>query len=677
MSRIYLLLLLATCQYMVFGQNIAVKLFRVLENDMSARIDYYKMDQNGEKAALIKIVTTQTGFDFEGGSLGIVATEQKTAEIWVYVPRGAKAITIKHPKLGVLRNYAYPVAIVAATVYELELVSGTVETIVKPTEIETQWLAINSKPEGASVFIEEQLMGITPFSRKYPVGDYNYRLELPRYNPQAGKVTLAGEKKVLDITLKPHFGSLRVTSTPESGMLIYLDDENTGKTTPATIDGIASGEHTLKLMNQWFQPLSKKVTVSDELTTTADFAMTPAFADITVTTSPAADILVDGKKVGNGTYTSRMLAGIYTIKAEKEKHNPDQKQITVVAGGKQTIALTLKPMTGTLDVASTPFDAAITLNDKEYGTTPNTIKNLLIGTYTLILKKAGYGTLTKTIIINENATTEVNETLPTGLEVTITSNPSEVQLSIDGVFTGLTPYKGTLSFGNHNIKLVNGKKEVTETITITQNSQTNWSFDVNEVLTVKDIDNNVYKTVTIGTQTWMVENLKTTRYRDGTPIPNVTNGSDWNNTYTPAYCWYDNNISNKGTYGALYNWYAVNTGKLAPTGWHVPSDTEWQTLIDYLGGDAVAGGKMKETGTAHWDIPNNGATNSSGFSALPGGKLSLIGKFYSDTDSGYWWSSTEQDTYRAWERVLLYGDSNVYRHDNPKQGGYSVRCVRD
>ena len=115
-------------------------------------------------------------------------------------------------------------------------------------------------------------------------------------------------------------------------------------------------------------------------------------------------------------------------------------------------------------------------------------------------------------------------------------------------------------------------------------------------------------------------NLKTTKYNDGTSIPNVTNDTSWSNLTTGAYCWYNNDVSYKNPYGALYNWYAVNTGKLAPKGWHVPSDAEWTTLITYLGGESIAGGKLKEAGTTHWLSPNTEATNSTGFSALPGGR---------------------------------------------------------
>jgi len=194
---------------------------------------------------------------------------------------------------------------------------------------------------------------------------------------------------------------------------------------------------------------------------------------------------------------------------------------------------------------------------------------------------------------------------------------------------------------------------------------------------ITDIDGNTYKTVTIGTQTWMAENLKVTKYNDGIAIPNVTNNTAWRELTTGALCDYDNTPSNSETYGKLYNWHAVNTGKLCPTGWHVPSDAEWTELTDYLGGTSVAGGKLKETGTTHWASPNTGATNETGFTALPGGNRGSNGTFGDIGGGGSWWSATEYGATYARRRDMNYGYSGVYRDRYSKEVGFSVRCVRD
>jgi uncharacterized protein (TIGR02145 family) len=198
-----------------------------------------------------------------------------------------------------------------------------------------------------------------------------------------------------------------------------------------------------------------------------------------------------------------------------------------------------------------------------------------------------------------------------------------------------------------------------------------------------DYDSNNYTTVQIGdgksvVQTWMAENLKTTRFNDGSEIELVTDYDAWPNTETPAYCWYDNDESlYKETYGALYNWYAAVCGNLCPAGWHAPSDEEWTSLTDFCGGENVAGSKLKETGITHWIHLNEDATNETGFTALPGGYRGNYGAFISLRYEGNWWSSTPFDLYSAMYRNMYYGYSAVTRYSYYKTHGLSVRCVKD
>lgn len=195
---------------------------------------------------------------------------------------------------------------------------------------------------------------------------------------------------------------------------------------------------------------------------------------------------------------------------------------------------------------------------------------------------------------------------------------------------------------------------------------------------VTDIDDNTYKTVKIGDQVWMAENLKVTRYRNGDAIPHVKDNATWAGLTTGAYCNYDNIEANASTYGRLYNWYAVNDSRnIAPAGWHVPTDAEWQTLVDYLGGGSVAGGKMKEAGTSHWYRPNTGANNLSGFTALPGGLRNKYGDYYFFGDTAQFWSSTEHSSNAAWNCYLSNSPAIITRANVDKHHGFSVRCVRD
>lgn len=195
---------------------------------------------------------------------------------------------------------------------------------------------------------------------------------------------------------------------------------------------------------------------------------------------------------------------------------------------------------------------------------------------------------------------------------------------------------------------------------------------------VTDIEGNTYKTVRIGTQIWMAENLKTTRYNDGTNIPLITNGTDWGNLSTPGYCWYNNDEGTyKETYGALYNGYTISPGILCPTGWHVPDREEWQQLRDFLVDTAKGGGKLKEANTIHWLSPNKGADNSTGFRALPAGIRYFEGSFSSISYFTAYWSATETMTNDEWYLSLYYGDAIANMSYKPKKHGFSIRCIKD
>ena len=195
--------------------------------------------------------------------------------------------------------------------------------------------------------------------------------------------------------------------------------------------------------------------------------------------------------------------------------------------------------------------------------------------------------------------------------------------------------------------------------------------------TVTDADGNIYQTIGIGSQIWIAENLKTTKFNDGTSIPMVTDNTAWSLLFTPAYCWYNNDeISNKNTYGALYNWYTVGTGKLCPSGWHVPNISEWAILASYLGGPEVAGGKMKISGTEYWKSPNAGATNSSGFSAFPSGLRWSNGFEYLREGCAFW-SSTGDLSKSAWGQSLINFTVDLSNGTSSLIDGYSVRCIKD
>jgi len=253
-----------------------------------------------------------------------------------------------------------------------------------------------------------------------------------------------------------------------------------------------------------------------------------------------------------------------------------------------------------------------------------------------------------------------------------------IELSWDN---GVTEDLALADFASKEITcLPENGSTITDPLTLVTIIHTSTYKSINQVISIiqlADIDGNGYPHVKIGNQLWMAENLRTTKYNDGTSIPLVTENSEWDNLITPAYCWYDNDEARYSqTYGALYNWYTVETGKLCPTGWHVPTDAEWTELTDYLTDNGHSGTEGTAiTAKSGWYDGSNG-TDDYGFAALPGGyrgygTSDLVEKY------AYWWSSTEYSSWQGRLRIVMYFNSLVLRDYNNKKLGFSVRCMRD
>jgi uncharacterized protein (TIGR02145 family) len=255
-----------------------------------------------------------------------------------------------------------------------------------------------------------------------------------------------------------------------------------------------------------------------------------------------------------------------------------------------------------------------------------------------------------------------------GLELKLNySDGSSVPVSFSA-FSGyglvVQPENGSMLFANTNVTVSHS----------TSGKSVGFAVEVKD--SVSDIIGNLYSLVWIGDQLWMKENLRTTKYNDGSSITLQEDNECWYTQTTEAFCWYENNMSLYGeTYGALYNWYAVNTGNLCPDGWHVPNETEWMQLVDYLGGEEVAGGKLKDKDHELWNSPNAGATNASGFTAFPAGSRSDL--FHSSGDGAKWWSSGGYDEQNANAFSITYTYPTVLWYNYSKHHGYSVRCIRD
>jgi uncharacterized protein (TIGR02145 family) len=257
------------------------------------------------------------------------------------------------------------------------------------------------------------------------------------------------------------------------------------------------------------------------------------------------------------------------------------------------------------------------------------------------------------------------------------------------IFEGGNPSTSTAKNPDGILYTAAGEYDVTLKITTEEGDATETKNDLivvtqlpggcESLTTVADVDGNTYSVVTIGSQCWMGENLKTSKFRDGSAISEVTDGEQWKNQLTPAFCWYDNDNSNEGTYGKLYNWFAIQDSMgICPDGWHVPSDAEFVVLTKYLGSEYdVASGRLKEEGTTHWDAPNEMASNSSGFTGLPGGMRFQEGQFNHMGKNGLFWSSSRDSESLAFFLTLTYNTPTSYQTDTYKRSGFSCRCVKD
>ena len=442
MQRFFILLIFLSLAGMVTAQSgLAVSGFQLLANDMTARSLNPERDANGELTALIKVETTATGFTFDGGSLGIVKVVSKPAEYWVYVPAGARALTIAHPQLGMLRNYAYPLPIQAGNVYALQLVHGTVETVVKEAEILSEFVIITSEPPGADVYLNDEPVGKTPFQSEKPEGRYEWRVVRDLYLPEAGVFELkAGSKQKLDVKLNPNFGSIEVISEPEAGAAIAVNGFKLGKTTPATLEEVPSGEQTLTLTHEWYETTTQTVNVVAGQAQKLLVAMQPNFAQLTVAAQSDEEVYINDNRKGSGRYTERVAPGVYRVEVRKAAHTPATKQVTLSRGDSETLTLMPQPILSSLKVVSDPMEAEIYLNGKLVGTTPQIVREMLIGNYALELRKEGYGNAAETVTVKEGETVEFNLTLTSTGSIAFTSEPLGADLYINGTYKGRTPY---------------------------------------------------------------------------------------------------------------------------------------------------------------------------------------------------------------------------------------------
>ena len=398
------------------AQNISVKSFRLLETDLTANTaGTMKRDQNNEVSALIKVVTTETGFAFDGGMLGIVGTEQRTGEIWVYVPQKSRKITLSHQKLGVLRDYYYPVPVEAGRTYEMVLTTGKVTTIVQESA-GGQYLVMTVTPANAEVSIDdvpvEVADGVVSTLLKY--GKHTYRVSAALHEPTMGQFEIGNAKKELSVALQPAYGILQIDSDP-AGAEVYIDgDYQPAGTTPFTSKWLSPGKHTLQFKMPVYKTRTMEVAVpGNGATQSVEAVLQPNFAEVSVSAPGDAEIYINNELKGVGRWSGRLNAGLYTVEARKTSHYSSSQSVEVEAGDKRTVTLSAPtPRYGSLNVNARPVGATVSVDDTALtGTTPNIYADILIGEHTLTVAKPGYTEAEQRITVEEGKVLPVSITL--------------------------------------------------------------------------------------------------------------------------------------------------------------------------------------------------------------------------------------------------------------------------
>lgn len=340
------------------SQSISVSSFKLLDSDLTANTTgTMEQDQNGEVAALIKVVTTQTGFTFDGGAMGIVKTKQTPGEIWVYVPRGSKKITIKHPQLGVLRDYFYPTSIESARTYEMILVAGTVQTIVQQART-SQYVVFQLTPPNAIVELDGSLLQTVDgtASKMMKFGSYDYRVQAPNYFPEAGKVTIndPDNKKIVNVSLKPNFS--KVTVTVANNAEIWINGVKKGNGTWTGDLGEGTYEFEAKQQGHRSTLTTRDLIVTQEPQTINLQAPTPIYGEADINSSPAmADIYIDGEKMGKTPQmVSKLLIGSHQLRLNKNGYDDLTTSIIIKEGETTSLSVQLEKKK---NVATTTKDA--------------------------------------------------------------------------------------------------------------------------------------------------------------------------------------------------------------------------------------------------------------------------------------------------------------------------------
>ncbi|MCA0447280.1 MAG: PEGA domain-containing protein [Bacteroidetes bacterium] len=492
-------------------------------------------------------------------------------------------------------------------------------------------------------------------------------------------------------------GSYQINSDP-SGVLLTIEGYPGFKEfTPFELKDYEARKYKITLAKPGFYTLDTLIEIRTGIRQSSFYKIRSQFGLLSLKAPLNVSVKINNQsvEVGPDYVNQKLKDGVYTLVVNDSRFDPYHETVTVGSGETRLLELPLVKRVGVLQIDhSDAFEVSVngTVYTKKAGIQ---LLEFFEGSYQAKIKRTGFASVEFSFVIQKGKIVSWTPVFkPILVQVKLTSEPEGASVVLirngEKKVLGFTPIEEQISAGeveflfssdgftDYKFKetVVEGKP-LTRKINLSDLSAKNQpGISPKGVETVIDSDGNVYHTVKIGTQEWTVENLRTTKYNDGTPIAKITDQSTWANRTTEAYCAYDNNENNVTKYGYLYNWYVVNTGKLAPEtgGWRVPTDDDWDKLMTAVGGSSAEGTKLKsKTG---WNRGGNG-TDDYGFSALPGGGRGYNGGFSNVGYYGNWWSSKPDDTYYSWNRGINFDDSEVSRGTGNNRDGFSVRLVRD
>ena len=623
-------------------------------------------DMNDAPMAVIKISTEYISaeqrrkFTFEGGNLitYVDGPYFEPSEMLLYISaQAATSLVIKHDDYG-KTEFVFPYDLCDFCGYEM-VIQYVPMAPAEPAKAKQKYhLIVTAEQDNALIYIDDKEPEIKEASQLFEEGStHTWRIECNMYHTESGTVTI-NEKTIINKDLRPNFGYINVTTSPESGAKVFVDGEYLGLS-PIKTDKLKSGSHTVRVMKDMYKMKEQSFVVNDGQTTNATLNMAANFVNVTINTDIDSDIYVDEEYKAKGKWTGRLSDGSHIFEARKTNHKSSSMNVELVLGENKTFALEYPaPINGSCEINTSPMGAEIYIDGKHYGQTPNYINEILIGTHELKLEKQGCSPITRTITIRENETLSINEKLQTGKEISISTDQYGDKIYVDGSYLGTSPLTSNLSYGSHAIKAIRDGKEVSKTITVSQ-----YGGDNSVKLTFKqEINGHEYVDLGLSVK-WATCNVGANKPED------YGDYYAWGETKTKSEYWDDNSVTYGKSFSDIkgdsrYDAARANWGG----SWRLPTKKEYEELVNrctwkWMTQNGVKGYKV--TG------PNGNSIFLPAAGYRFGSSLNDAGEY------GYYWSSTpyESDSYDAY--YLSFDSGDHYVNWYSRSHGLSVRPVTE